>query len=135
MVALSTNIKRLIMLRLNPGDDILLSLRQAVKDHNIRSGVIMTGVGSVSGYHYHVVDSTDLPPAEAFPKADEPCDVIAMAGLIIDGRVHAHITFAKKEQALGGHLEEGCRVLTFAVIVLAETPDIQFTDWDKIGEL
>ena len=135
MLAQSTNIKRLIMLRLNPGDDILLSLRQAVKDNNIQSGLIMNGTGSVSSYHFHVVDSADLPPAEVFPKADKPCDIVSMSGLIIDGRVHAHIMFTHKEIAFGGHMEEGCRVLTFTTIVLAETPDIQYTDWDKIGVL
>lgn len=135
MIAQSTNIKRLVMLRLNPGDDILLSLRQAVKDNNIQSGFIMNGMGSVSSYHFHVVDSGDLPPAEVFPKADTPCDIVSMSGLVIDGRVHAHIMLTHKELAFGGHVEEGCRVLTFTAIVLAETPDAKYTDWDKIGAL
>jgi predicted DNA-binding protein with PD1-like motif len=56
-----------------------------------------------------------------------------MTGLVIDGRVHAHITFSDIEKVQGGHLEEGCRALTFSVVVLAETPDAKLTGWDKIG--
>jgi hypothetical protein len=36
---------------------------------------------------------------------------------------------------MGGHLEEGCRVLTFAVVVMAEAPDVDLTDWDRPGPL
>ncbi|MBD3306075.1 DUF296 domain-containing protein [candidate division KSB3 bacterium] len=131
----TTSIKRLVLLRLKPGDDILMALRQGVKDADIQSGLIVNGTGSVSSYHYHVVDSLELPPAEAFPQGEKPCDIVSMSGLIIDGRVHAHVTFCNKHHAFGGHLEEGCRVLTFTVIVLAETPDIRYTDWDTIGAL
>jgi len=54
---------------------------------------------------------------------------------VLDGRVHAHLTFSNAERALGGHLEEGCTVLTFAVVVLADTPDANLAGWDAVGEL
>ena len=56
-------------------------------------------------------------------------------GLIIDGRVHAHITLSNTDTALGGHLEEGCKVLTFSVVVIAETPNVRLTEWDRVGTL
>ena len=33
MLSRVTEIKRIVMVRINPGDDILLGLRQAVKEH------------------------------------------------------------------------------------------------------
>jgi hypothetical protein len=39
------------------------------------------------------------------------------------------------EKAMGGHLEEGCHVLTFAVITLAETAGADLADWDRMGRL
>jgi len=47
MLSRVTEIKRIVMVRINPGDDILLGLRQAVKEHGVKNAVIMTGFGSV----------------------------------------------------------------------------------------
>ena len=77
---------------INPGDDILLGLRQAVKEHAIRNAAILTGFGSVRHSHFHVVMSNDLPPAESYPKSAQPFDVVAIGGLIIDGRVPCGLT-------------------------------------------
>ena len=44
--------------------------------------------------------------------------MIATTGYIIDGRVHCHLTFASAEKAMGGHLEPGTRVFTFAIVTL-----------------
>lgn len=131
MIIQTTNFKRIILLRLNPGEDLLLSLGRMVEKKGIQSAVILGGFGSVSQYHFHVVDNAELPPRDVFPKEDIPCDILTLTGLIIDGRVHAHITLSTKEKAIGGHLEEGCRALTFTVIYVGETPDIKYTDWDQ----
>jgi predicted DNA-binding protein with PD1-like motif len=135
MLALSTDIRRLVLVRLNPGDDILLSLRKAVADNNIQSGAVVSGVGSLSSYHVHVVKTTNMPPGDEFFGEDGPFDILTVTGLIIAGRVHAHITFANTKSAMGGHLEEGCQVLTFSVIVIAETPDADYSEWDRVGNL
>ncbi len=39
------------------------------------------------------------------------------------------------EHALGGHAEEGCTVLTFAIVAFADTPDTALAGWDKAGDL
>ena len=74
MLSRVTEIKRIIMVRINPGDDILLGLRQAVKEHGVKNAVIMTGFGSVRHSHFHVVMSNELPPAESYPKSAQPLD-------------------------------------------------------------
>lgn len=129
------NLKNFFFVRLNPGEDILLAVKKAVSEHEISNAVILSGVGSINRYHFHVVDTGTNPPREAYPKGDEPCDIVNIDGIVIAGRVHAHITLSDSKVAFGGHLEEGCRVLTFAVVIMAEIPDADFTGWDSIGDL
>jgi predicted DNA-binding protein with PD1-like motif len=126
---------RFITLRLDPGDDVLLSLRAAVGEQGIRNAAILSGVGSLDRYHFHVVKTTNMPPGNTFVRGDGPFDILSVTGLVVNGAVHAHITFSNTEVAMGGHLEEGCRVLTFAVVIMAEALDVDFTSWDKPGPL
>ena len=135
MITQSTEIKRIVLVRINPGEDILVSIRKAVDENDIKSALVIGGLGSSQSFHYHVVTSSDLPPENGFLKEEGPFDICTMTGLVIDGRVHAHITFSDTEKVQGGHLEEGCRALTFSVVMLAETPDAKLTDWDKVGAI
>lgn len=135
MIIKEAMIKRLVLVRLDTGDDILLRLREAVAKSNIHSGFIMNGLGSAQSYHYHVVADTNLPPKEAFPKGEAALDIVGITGMVIDGRVHAHIEFSDDTKVHGGHLEEGARVLTFTVIAIADLGDLSVTDWDHIGPL
>jgi uncharacterized protein len=129
------DLTQVFLVRLNPGDDVLLSLRAAVQESGIRSGVVLSGIGSLSRYRVHVVKTTNLPPGDVFFEGEGPYDILGLTGYVLDGRVHAHITFSDTEKARGGHLEEGCRVLTFAVVTLAETPGVALADWDRVGPL
>lgn len=123
---------RLILIRVEPGADLLDALQLAVDDKRVRNGTFISGAGSLSTYHYHVVSSTGLPPENAFVKGDGPFDILAVTGFVLDGRVHAHITFSDDKVAMGGHLERGCTVLTFALVTLAETAGVDMSDWDRV---
>ena len=126
---------RLIVVRMNSGEDVLRALRAAVTEHAIRHASILSGAGSLSRYHVHVVETTNLPPGDVFFRGEGPSDILAITGLVMDGRVHAHITFSNTEKAMGGHLEEGCTVLTFAIAVIAEALDCDLTGWDRMGQV
>ena len=134
MLSRLAGINRILMVRINPGEDILLGLRKAVKEHAIKNAAILTGFGSVRHSHFHVVMSNDLPPAESYPQSAQPLDVVAMGGLIIDGRVHAHIDFSDERNGFGGHLEEGCLALTFIVMALADLGDVKLSSWDSFKD-
>jgi uncharacterized protein len=131
----SFDASRFVALRLDPGEDVLLSLRAAVEEQRIRNAAILSGVGSLDRYHFHVVQTTNMPPGNTFVQGEGPFDILTVTGLVVDGAVHAHITFSNTELAMGGHLEEGCRVLTFAVVVMAEALDVDLTSWDTSGPL
>ena len=124
----------MVLIRLNPGDDILLSLKEAVKQEGIENGWILNCAGSVSAHHFHVVSSRVNPPEETFVKASAPADVIGLSGMILDGKVHAHIVFSNDKTAYGGHLEEGTTVLTFFALAIIPL-SVSLKAWDSIGDL
>jgi predicted DNA-binding protein with PD1-like motif len=122
---------RVVLVRLNPGEDLLHGLQAAVRETGIGNGAILSGAGSLSSYHCHVVETTNVPPGNTFFREEGAYDILTLTGFVIDGRVHAHVTFSDEENAMGGHLEEGSRVLTFAIATIAETPGVDLTDWDR----
>ena len=127
---------RLVYVRLDPGDDLLGGLRDAVATAGIVNGAILAGVGSLSAYHFHVVSTPVNPPENAFERGEGPFDILTVTGAVLDGRVHAHVTFSDTKVAMGGHLEEGSTVLTFAIILIADTSTgIDLTNWDRVGPL
>ncbi len=130
MISTNAEMSRLLMVRMNPNEDILLAIRQAVKDNNIRNAVILGGAGSVCSANYHVVSNKEPDSSDVFCEVDQHLDVISIQGLVIDGQVHAHIAFSDEHHGFGGHLEKGCRVLTFAAVALAELSKISLTEWD-----
>jgi predicted DNA-binding protein with PD1-like motif len=123
---------RLFVVRLEPGDDILEGLNRFVDEKSIKNAAIINGVGSAARYHLHVVETTNLPPGNIYFKADGAFDILSVAGLVMSGRVHAHITLSDDRQTYGGHLETGCEVLTFCIVMIQETPDMDLADLDKL---
>jgi hypothetical protein len=115
---MTSQFKRIVVVRLKNQVDILEGLGTAVAREKIKNAVILSGVGSLVSYHVHVVSNTTLPATEAFFKEEGPFDLLTTNGYIIDGRVHAHISFSNTQKAMGGHLEPGTRVFTFAIITL-----------------
>jgi predicted DNA-binding protein with PD1-like motif len=128
------DIKNLVFMRFNPGDDLLAAIKEGVEKNGIRNAVILSGVGSVISHSYHVVASSVNPPKNEFIKGDRPADIVNIDGFVINGRVHAHIIFSDTNIAYGGHLESGAEVLTFALITLAEV-DANFDKYDSVGKI
>ncbi len=116
--SISNNFDRIVVARLKHGTDLLDGLNKVVKKERINNAVILSGFGSLTSYHVHAVDNTTFPTKNVFFKAEGPQDLLNVNGCVIDGRVHAHITFSDEEKALGGHLEPGASVFTFAIITL-----------------
>jgi hypothetical protein len=132
MHAHESPVTRTILIRVDPGDDLLAELQAAVDHHAVRDGIFISGAGSLTRTSYHVVSSTDLPPENAFVEREGAVDIVAITGAVLGGRVHAHVTVTDTEIAFGGHLEPGCTVLTFAMVALAETPAQDLSAWDHV---
>jgi predicted DNA-binding protein with PD1-like motif len=125
------NFSRIVVVRLKHGTDVLEGLQKAAEMQNIKNAAILSGIGSLTQYHVHVVNNTSFPPGNTFMKQSGPSDLLNVNGYIIDGRVHAHITLSDDKRALGGHLEPGTKVFTFAIItigVLDEPANLERVD-------
>jgi predicted DNA-binding protein with PD1-like motif len=130
--AIHGQFQQVMILRLKYQTDLLEGIEKIVKQENIRNAVILSAIGSVRNYHFHVVSNRTFPSRNIFVKnTDTPADIAGMNGYIIDGRVHAHITFSDPNKAFGGHLEPGTEVFTFAVItvgILNDNIDLKLVD-------
>lgn len=133
--AITTEFERIEIIRMHSGTDLLTGLNEAIKKRDIKNAVILTGIGSVTDYHFHVVSDKNLPPAEEFPKASVPKDLISVQGYIMNGRVHAHIALSDENSVIGGHLEPGTKALTFFIVTIGVLPNdlnIEYLDNYKL---
>ncbi len=121
--SVTSQFDRIEIVRMKPGTDMLEGLEKFINEKNIKNAVILTGIGSVTDYHYHVVSDKNLPPAEEDPKASVAMDLIAMQGYIMNKRIHAHITLSDENSVVGGHLEPGTKALTFFILTIGILPD------------
>jgi len=119
----TAQIRSVIVVRLKNGVDILAGLKEAVERQHIRNAVVLSGFGSVTAYHVHVVENSVFPPKDAYVKARRPHDIVGASGYIIGGRVHAHMMFSDTKRAFGGHVEPGTTVFTFCTITLGMLDD------------
>ena len=122
--AIEGKFERVVILRFKHQADLLAGLERMVKEQKIRNAVILAAIGSVRGYHYHMVSNRTFPSKNIFIKNPEsPADITTMSGYVIDGQLHPHITFSNEKQAFGGHLEPGTEVFTFAAVTLGVLGD------------
>ncbi len=130
--AIEGKFERVVILRFKHQTDLLTGLERMVKEQKIRNALILSAIGSVRGYHIHVVSNRDFPSKNVYLKNPEaPADITTMSGYVIDGQLHPHITLANDKQAFGGHLELGTPVFTFAAVtlgVLADGADLRRLD-------
>ncbi len=103
-----------IAVRLDPGDDVLVALRKLAKDHQIKAGVIATGVGSLAQLTIRFAAKPDTYVMKG------NYEVVSFSGTFgVEGE-HIHLSFADKEGKLtGGHLMPTvCKVdKTFELVV------------------
>ena len=118
VVTTSGQFDRVIVVRMKQHTDLLAGLQEAVEKEKIKNAVILSGIGSLTTYHIHVVDNNSFPTENVFIKNVTPVDLNSVNGYIFDGRVHAHINISDERLALGGHLEPGSEVFTFAIITI-----------------
>lgn len=125
---------RVIVARLLPGTDLLEGLQAVCEKHQIRSGVIISAIGSLDGVHYCNVEALpDKKCGYGYGQVlylDGPIELTGAGGVICsdaDGSInlHVHINMSDKYgNAHGGHLMQGTRVLMTADVVLGEIGDV-----------
>jgi predicted DNA-binding protein with PD1-like motif len=107
-----------IVARLDSGDDVLLSIQRAAKEHAVTAGVFSL-IGAVDrakcGYYNPKTRAYDARTWNPHRWGSKLLEILACVGNVgqLDGDpiVHGHISLMSYGTfALGGHLLEGCRI-------------------------
>ncbi len=116
----SMNVKKIHILRIDPGEDVLESVRRFLKETGLRQAIVLGGYGTLAAYHLHWVTHNRLPVVNRFGRGEGGLELLAMSGLVVEGEPHIHVTLSTPQGALGGHLEPGCLAYVLCEVFLAE---------------
>jgi len=126
---------RVVVIRLEPGEDILKSIEHVVEEQSITSGHF-TLIGAVSrvhlGYfHREAHEYRDF-------TIEEDLEIVACVGNIsqLENKyvVHAHVVASDENgRCYGGHLMEGCIVSVTIEIVITELPVMTRAEDESTG--
>ena len=113
---------QVVIIALEPGEMLLESIREAIARHDIRNGVVVSGIGTLRTCHMHYIEHTDFPPKDRFFRLVKPLELVSTSGLIADGEPHLHIVVSCGEtEVWAGHLEPESEVAYLAEIVILKT--------------
>ncbi len=106
-----------VVVALRYGDGLLESIREVVKQADIHTGVVISGIGSLRKGHIHTVVSNRYPPSDEYIQLEGPLEIAQCGGIIADYQPHLHINMMTLDRRyLGGHIEDGCEVLALMEI-------------------
>lgn len=108
------------IVRIDPGEDVLLAVRKFVAESGLRQAVVLGGYGTLTSYHLHWVAHTKIPTRVLYGEGEGGIEILSMNGLVVDGKPHIHVTLSTTVGAFGGHLEEGCTAYVLCEIFFGE---------------
>ena len=124
----------IVFLSLHRGDDVLASIQRLISEAHLENAVVMTGLGSLSKGHFHIIASNNYPPGDTYFKMEGPLEIAQIAGIIAGGEPHLHLTLLDKDQRTwAGHLEPGCEVLTLCELSIQRVDGTPMTHRDLDG--
>lgn len=99
----------LIVFRFEDGKDVIESLKRVTKEHNIQSGIILSGIGMLRNFEISFYSREKA--GYVTNKFNEPVELLSLSGNISlrndETFFHLHVALAKEDTtALGGHLKK-----------------------------
>lgn len=123
-------LKRVVAIRLTPGEDLLGGITEACERYGIKNGVILSGIGSLQKARFFdpaVLPETKFGYGYSDPiEVEGPIELIAVSGQICAGEkgevlLHVHCCYADEHgTAYAGHLIEGNKILMTADLTIGE---------------
>ena len=108
-------------IRLTPAQDLRKELETFAKANQLRAGVVLTCVGSLTQAALRLAD------ADSSSQFTGHFEIVSLVGTISPDGVHLHISISDEQgQTLGGHLMDGNFIYTTAEIVLGELEEVEF---------
>jgi predicted DNA-binding protein with PD1-like motif len=109
----------LITIGMGPGELLLEGIREAIAKHDIRNGVVLSGIGTFKKCRFHHITGTGMPPKDATVTLEKPLELNSINGIIAGGEPHLHIAVScGEDEAFGGHLENGSEIAYLAEITI-----------------
>jgi predicted DNA-binding protein with PD1-like motif len=118
------SVKRIHILRIDPGEDVLKAVKQFVQEANLRQAVVLGGYGTLAAYHLHWVTHNRIPTENRFGRGEDGIEILSMNGLVVEGEPHIHVALSTSEGAFGGHLEPGCTAYVLCEVFFAEVEGV-----------
>ena len=102
---------RVVTMHLQKGELLVESIREEADRLGIDNAVLLCAIGSLRKIVMHVILTTDDLAQNQYLTVEEPIELGAMQGLILNGEPHFHFTCsAPGGRSYTGHVEEGCEV-------------------------
>ncbi len=112
---------KIFALRLKPNQDLKQSLKDFVALNQIKSGFILTTVGSLKQAKIRFADQSN---GKYF---HDKFEILSLVGTLSTSGIHLHIAISDRDgQTIGGHLEDGCIIYTTAEIVIGASEEFTF---------
>ncbi len=120
----SMSVKRIHILRIDPGEDVLKAVKQFVQEADLRQAVVLGGYGTLAAYHLHWVTHNRIPTDNRFGRGEGGIEILSMNGLVVEGEPHIHVALSMPDGAFGGHLEPGCIAYVLCEVFFAEVEGV-----------
>ncbi len=112
----------MILVRFDPGEDLLQGLREVIRTEGIRTGVVVSGIGTLSDCRFHQAVAGYPPDLmtrhQEYVELKGSYEIASVQGIIAEGQPHLHLTLCDANHTVAGHLEDGCLVLAIAELAI-----------------
>ncbi|MEO8412737.1 MAG: PPC domain-containing DNA-binding protein [Ginsengibacter sp.] len=110
------------VLRLLPGADLYISIKNFVSTHSIEAGWIVSCAGSLSAYSIRFANQKEAASGKGY------FEIVSLSGTVSLNGSHVHMSISDSTgNTIGGHLMDGCKIYTTAEIVLVASDKYLFT--------
>lgn len=108
------------VLRLQPGEDVRITLRDWAAKNNLEAAAITSAVGSLTHAHIRYANRAD----GIMTTAD--LEVLSLSGTLSIHGMHLHLSVADRDgKMLGGHMLDGCLVRTTLELTIQEIDGVR----------
>jgi predicted DNA-binding protein with PD1-like motif len=110
---------QMVVVALEPGELLLESIQEAIRKHDIRNGVVVSGIGTLKTCQIYCITHTNFPSTTKFFTLERPLELVSVSGIIADGNPHLHVVVSCGEtEVWAGHLEPKSEVAYLAEIAI-----------------
>jgi predicted DNA-binding protein with PD1-like motif len=115
------------VLAIEPGEYMMESITALIERKGIRNAAVVSGIGTLDHCIMHMVKPGKQGEQVIREWHDTPLEVVAMQGVIADGKPHIHFSISTDQAGVSGHPHDGCRILHLREVVIIEFLGLNLT--------